>query len=126
MLQDYRLAFSLCPLRPLVNVPLDICEQRDVKGLYQKVRAGSIANFTGIDSTYDVPLAPDVECRTDRETVIYSTHKVLNKLENCGYIQTARSEIYQCFPTVCGCTFLGFAEGLAHQAARQETVVSSS
>jgi adenylylsulfate kinase len=78
-----------------VNAPLDICEQRDVKGLYQKARAGSIANFTGIGSAYEVPFHPDLECQTDRETVAQSSQKVLDRLAELGYIQTDRAEIYQ-------------------------------
>lgn len=70
-----------------VNAPLAICELRDVKGLYQKARTGSIDNFTGISSAYEVPLAPDLECQTDRETVAQSTSKVLKKLEELDYIR---------------------------------------
>jgi adenylylsulfate kinase len=69
-----------------VNAPLTVCERRDVKGLYQKARAGLIENFTGIDAIYEVPLQPDVECQTDRETVAHSTIKVLQKLEELGYL----------------------------------------
>ena len=71
----------------IANAPLAICELRDVKGLYQKARAGSIDNFTGISSAYEVPLAPDLECQTDRETVAQSTSKVLKKLEELDYIR---------------------------------------
>ncbi len=48
-----------------VNAPLEICEQRDVKGLYQKARRGEIKEFTGIDSPYEAPVKPDLELRTD-------------------------------------------------------------
>jgi adenylylsulfate kinase len=69
-----------------VNAPLAVCEQRDVKGLYQKARAGEIKHFTGIDDAYESPLAPDVECQTDRETVAESADKILSKLAELGYI----------------------------------------
>jgi adenylylsulfate kinase len=69
-----------------VNAPLDICERRDVKGLYQKARSGLIENFTGIDMSYEIPLAPEVECQTDRESVEQSTNKVLQKLEKLEYL----------------------------------------
>jgi adenylylsulfate kinase len=69
-----------------VNAPLEVCEQRDVKGLYKKARAGEIKNFTGIDDLYEIPLAPDVECQTNQETVTQSANKILNKLEDLGYI----------------------------------------
>jgi adenylylsulfate kinase len=69
-----------------VNAPLAVCEQRDVKGLYQKARSGAISNFTGINDPYEIPLQPDVECRTDMENVSESATKVLKKLEELGYI----------------------------------------
>jgi adenylyl-sulfate kinase len=52
-----------------VNAPIAVCEQRDPKGLYLKARAGRIREFTGIDSPYEAPLRPDLEIRTDFETV---------------------------------------------------------
>lgn len=69
-----------------VNAPLQICEQRDVKGLYQKARAGEIKNFTGIDDPYEPPLHPEVECRTDLETIEESVSKILAKLQELGYL----------------------------------------
>lgn len=69
-----------------VNAPLAICEQRDVKGLYKKARAGEIKNFTGIDDPYEPPLNPDVECRTDLETLEESVAKVLAKLKIFGHL----------------------------------------
>jgi adenylylsulfate kinase len=55
-----------------VNTPIEVCEQRDVKGLYKKARAGEIKNFTGIDSPFEHPKAPSLEVRTD-----------LHSLEDC-------------------------------------------
>jgi len=63
-----------------VNAPLAVCEARDVKGLYQKARAGQIKQFTGIDDPYEPPLAPEIECRTDMESLDESAAKVLNLL----------------------------------------------
>jgi adenylylsulfate kinase len=68
------------------NAPLEVCEQRDPKGLYRQARAGEIKGFTGIDDPYEVPLAAEVECRTDRETVEESVAKVLHALEAYGYV----------------------------------------
>ncbi|BAZ23340.1 adenylyl-sulfate kinase [Kalymmatonema gypsitolerans NIES-4073] len=68
-----------------VNAPLEVCEQRDVKGLYKKARSGEIKNFTGIDDLYEIPLEPDVECKTHQESVAESANKILNKLEKLGY-----------------------------------------
>jgi adenylylsulfate kinase len=69
-----------------VNAPLDVCEGRDVKGLYKKARAGEIKSFTGIDDPYEAPLNPEVECRTDLETLEESVGKVWSKLEQLGYL----------------------------------------
>lgn len=51
-------------LEVFVDCPIEICEQRDVKGLYQKARAGAIKNFTGIDSPYEMPQNPDLILKT--------------------------------------------------------------
>lgn len=48
-----------------VNAPIEVCEQRDTKGLYKKARSGQVKNFTGIDSPFDAPENPDIEVRTD-------------------------------------------------------------
>lgn len=47
-----------------VDAPIEVCEQRDVKGLYKKARAGEVKNFTGIDSPYEIPDSPDVTIET--------------------------------------------------------------
>jgi adenylylsulfate kinase len=61
-----------------VDTPIEICEQRDVKGLYRKARAGEIKNFTGIDSPYERPENPDVVVHTDRMSVEDSLDLLLN------------------------------------------------
>ena len=63
-----------------VNAPLEVCEERDVKGLYKKARSGIIKNFTGIDDPYEPPINPEVECKTDSETLEQSVAKVLAQL----------------------------------------------
>ena len=68
-------------LEVFVNAPLKVCESRDVKGLYLKARAGQIRAFTGIDDPYEPPLHPDVECRTDLETIRDSADKVIEAIE---------------------------------------------
>lgn len=69
-----------------VNASLEVCEQRDVKGLYKKARAGEIKHFTGIDDPYEIPLYPEVECQTNQESVAESATKVLEKLQELGYV----------------------------------------
>jgi adenylylsulfate kinase len=69
-----------------VEAPLDVCESRDVKGMYAKARAGEIKGFTGIDDPYDVPTNPEVVCHTANETISESTGKIVAELEARGYI----------------------------------------
>ena len=69
-----------------VNAPLNVCESRDVKGLYARARAGEIKNFTGIDDPYEAPLSPEVECRTDLEGLDQSVGKIVTYLESNGYL----------------------------------------
>ena len=64
-----------------VNASVETCELRDVKGLYRKARGGELPGFTGIDDPYEPPLHPEVECRTDRETVEESVEKIMTYLE---------------------------------------------
>lgn len=63
-----------------VDTPLQICEQRDPKGLYTKVRDGGLKNFTGIDSAYDVPETPDFTAFAGRETAEEISEKIVNFL----------------------------------------------
>lgn len=69
-----------------VNAPLEVCEKRDVKGLYAMARAGEIRAFTGIDDPYEEPLNPDIVCYTDEETIEDSIAKVLAHLQQLEYI----------------------------------------
>jgi adenylylsulfate kinase len=69
------------------NAPIEVCEDRDVKGLYAKARAGEIKGFTGVDDPYEPPSGPEVECRTDEETPEQSAQKVLDKLIEMKFIE---------------------------------------
>jgi adenylylsulfate kinase len=60
-----------------VNAPLAVCEGRDVKGMYRKARLGEIKGFTGVDDPYEAPANPEVECRTDLESIEESVAKIL-------------------------------------------------
>ena len=68
------------------NTPVEVCEERDVKGLYKKARSGEILNFTGISDPYEEPLNPEVNCETVNETLEESANKVMAKLEELGYL----------------------------------------
>jgi adenylylsulfate kinase len=63
-----------------VNTSLAVCEERDVKGLYKKARAGKIKNFTGIDSPYEKPENPDLILNSDNMTIEESVNKCLEYL----------------------------------------------
>ena len=60
---------------------LDVCEARDVKGLYKRARAGEIKNYTGIDSPYEEPENPELTINTNDETLDNSVSKILSFLE---------------------------------------------
>lgn len=72
-----------------VNAPLEVCEKRDVKGLYKKARAGEIKSFTGIDDPYEPPLNPEVECRTDLESLSESVAKVMAKINESVHVNNS-------------------------------------
>ena len=68
------------------SAPVEVCEERDVKGLYKKARSGEIKNFTGVSDPYEAPLNPEVNCETHNETLDESVNKVMAKLEELGYL----------------------------------------
>ena len=63
-----------------VSTPIEVCEQRDTKGLYAKARRGEIKNFTGISSPFETPLKPDIEVNTAELTLEEGTQKILDFL----------------------------------------------
>lgn len=70
-----------------VKCPVEVCIQRDVKGMYKKALAGEIKNFTGIDDPYEEPLNPEVVVETDKESPEESLRKILKTLARLGYIE---------------------------------------
>ncbi|MCU7942081.1 MAG: adenylyl-sulfate kinase [Candidatus Thiodiazotropha sp. (ex Cardiolucina cf. quadrata)] len=71
-----------------VSCPLEVCESRDVKGLYKKARSGEIPNFTGISAPYDVPDKPEIVIETQDRTVQECVHELIEALEQRGVIPT--------------------------------------
>ena len=71
-----------------VNTPLEVCEARDVKGLYARARAGEIKNFTGIDSEYQAPEKAEIEVKTDEMSAEDAAELVVKYLEDNGYLQS--------------------------------------
>jgi len=63
------------------NSPLEVCEERDVKGLYKKARAGEIKNYTGISAPYEAPENPDLVLDTAGDSIETNVEKVLTFLE---------------------------------------------
>jgi bifunctional enzyme CysN/CysC len=64
-----------------VNAPLEVVEQRDLKGIYRRARAGELRGVTGLDDPYEAPLAPELECQTGHETLAESVGKVITTIE---------------------------------------------
>ncbi len=81
---ERRMARTMLPdgefLEVFVDAPLEVCEQRDVKGLYKKARAGEIPNFTGIDSAYEPPENPELHLRTDQDSAEALADRVVHAL----------------------------------------------
>jgi 3'-phosphoadenosine 5'-phosphosulfate synthase len=65
-----------------VDIPLEVAEQRDPKGLYKKARAGEISNFTGISAPYEAPEVPEIHLRTDQLSVEESVAKIMEYLHS--------------------------------------------
>jgi adenylylsulfate kinase len=73
-----------------VDAPIEVCAERDVKGLYKKAFAGEIPQFTGVSDPYEPPAAPELHIKTDEETPEESARRVLLRLEELGYLRPVR------------------------------------
>jgi len=73
-------------LEVFVNTPLEVCEQRDPKGLYKKARAGEIKNFTGFDSDYEVPENAEIEIDTTSLSAQQAADELVERLRRDGYL----------------------------------------
>ncbi|WP_309122800.1 adenylyl-sulfate kinase [Paenibacillus sp.] len=69
-----------------VMCSLDECERRDPKGLYQKAKAGEIADFTGVSAPYEAPDKPEIVIASDRQTIEESVACIINYLRNGGFV----------------------------------------
>ncbi|MEY3089755.1 MAG: adenylyl-sulfate kinase [Pseudomonadota bacterium] len=69
-----------------VDTPLEVCEHRDPKGLYQKARKGEIPDFTGIDSPYEAPIDPEIIIQNDDISLQEAVNNVLHYLKEKGYL----------------------------------------
>ena len=73
-----------------VDCAAEECIRRDVKGLYRRALAGEIANFTGVSDPYEPPLRAEVTVRTERESPAQSLGRIVDALEERGYLTSAR------------------------------------
>jgi adenylylsulfate kinase len=84
---------ALVPAPQFIEVycrcPLAVCEARDPKGLYQRARAGQLAEFTGISSPYEAPEAPEVVVDSATASVDDAVGKLLAALRECGIVSAA-------------------------------------
>lgn len=72
-----------------VDTPLEVCEERDVKGWYARARAGEVSSFTGLDDPYEPPLAPEITLRTLDVSPQANARLVLDYLESHGHLERA-------------------------------------
>ena len=70
-----------------VDTPQEICEQRDVKGMYAKARRGEITGFTGIDDPYESPLSPEITIKTDECSPAFAANLIIEHLRNQSYLR---------------------------------------
>jgi adenylylsulfate kinase len=77
-----------------VDTPLEVCIQRDVKGMYKKALAGEMKNFTGVDDPYEAPLNPEIIIKAAEEAEQESAARILTKLEQMGLVEPAREPAY--------------------------------
>jgi adenylyl-sulfate kinase len=73
---------SLLFIEVFVDIPVEVAEARDPKGLYKKARAGEIPNFTGISAPYETPEEPEIHLRTDKLSVEESVAKIMEYLQS--------------------------------------------
>jgi adenylylsulfate kinase len=69
-----------------IDTPIEVCEQRDPKGLYKKARSGDIKHFTGIDSAYEIPEEPEIKLTYIDESPEQTTERLFNMLAEKGFV----------------------------------------
>lgn len=75
-----------------VDIPVEVAEQRDPKGLYKKARAGIIKDFTGISAPYEAPDAPEIHIRTDKVSVEEAVAEITEYLKTKGLLPTKAAQ----------------------------------
>ena len=69
-----------------VKCPVEVCMQRDTRGMYKKALAGEIPNFTGVSDPYEEPLNPELIIESDKESLAESVAKVIARIKELGYV----------------------------------------
>jgi len=80
-------------IETFVDTPVEICEQRDVKGFYGKARAGQIKGFTGVDDPYEAPLHPEITLFTGKTTPQENAERIMEYLIGQGFLLRDTAEI---------------------------------
>ena len=78
-------------IETFVDTPVDVCEQRDVKGFYAKARAGEIKDFTGVNDPYEPPVSPEIRLRTGGVTAEENARIIIRYLESRGFLLNAKA-----------------------------------
>jgi len=74
-------------LEVYISTPFEVCEQRDVKGLYARARAGDLKGMTGIDDPYEPPISPEIEVSTTDQTPDQAADQIVKELQARGYVR---------------------------------------
>ena len=82
----YSLVYRTFRFRKKYPCPIEICRQRDVKGLYKLAEDGKLKNFTGVDDPYEEPEHPELVIETDKEAIEESVERIFAKLIELGYL----------------------------------------
>ncbi|GMA48835.1 adenylyl-sulfate kinase [Alicyclobacillus contaminans] len=69
-----------------VDCPLEVCQSRDPKGLYQQARQGAIPQFTGLASPYEPPISPEIVLHTDRLSIDDCVTRIIQYMDDCGWL----------------------------------------
>ena len=75
-----------------VDTPIEVCEERDVKGLYKQARRGELKGFTGVDDPYEPPVDPEITLDTVAYTPEQNARRIIAYLEQRGFLQPLRAE----------------------------------
>jgi sulfate adenylyltransferase len=71
-----------------MDTPIEVCESRDIKGLYAKARRGELKGFTGVDDPYEMPINPEITLKTVGISPEENAHIIINHLQKCGFLLT--------------------------------------